>query len=47
MVIMEKLIEPLRLRIVKCAELEPPFGSKAKMAMVGRQVSFNCEPAHP
>lgn len=34
------------LRIVTNAELELPFGSRAKMAMVVRQASFNSEPAH-
>jgi len=34
------------LRIVTNAELELPFGSRAKMATVVRQASFNGEPAH-
>ena len=34
------------LRIVTNAELELPFGSRAKMATVVRQASFNGGPAH-
>lgn len=34
------------LRIVTNAELELPFGSRAKTAMVVRQASFNGGPAH-
>jgi len=34
------------LRIVKAAGLELPFGPSAKMATVGRSVSFDGEPTH-
>lgn len=45
---MEKLIEPSFITHRDAAELEPPYGSRAKKkAKVGRQVSINGEPAHP
>ncbi len=43
---MDNLGEVSLLRIVKSAELELPFGSRAKMATVVRQASFNGGPAH-
>ena len=43
---MGNVSEVLVLRIVRAAELELPFGSSAKMAMVGRSVSFDGEPTH-
>ena len=43
---MDNVSEALSLHIVTTAELELPFGSRAKMAMVVRQASFECEPAH-
>ena len=38
--------EALVLSIVRAAGLELPFGPSAKMAMVGRSVSFDGEPTH-
>ena len=46
MVGMDNVSEVLALRIVKIAGLEPPFGPRAKKAMVGRSVSLECEPTH-
>jgi hypothetical protein len=43
---MDNICEVSLLRIVKRAELELPFGSRAKMAMVVRQASFNGGPAY-
>ena len=37
---MDNVSEVLALRIVNSAGLEPPFGPRAKMAMVGRSVSI-------
>ncbi len=46
MVGMDNVSEVLELRIVKSAGLEPPFGPRAKMAMVGKSVSIDGEPTH-
>ncbi len=46
MVGMDNVSEVLALRIVSRAGLEPPFGPRAKMAMVGRSVSIHSEPTH-
>ena len=43
---MDNISEVSLLRIVTSAELELPFGSRAKMAMVVRQASFDNGPAH-
>ena len=43
---MDNVSEVSLLRIVTSAELELPFGSRAKMATVVRQASFSGEPAH-
>ncbi len=43
---MDNTCEVSLLRIVKSAELELPFGSRAKTATVVRQASFNGGPAH-
>ncbi len=47
MIGMGNVSKVLELRIVNAAELEPPFGSRAKMALVGRSVSIDGEPTHP
>ncbi len=46
MIGMDNVSEVLALRIVSKAGLEPPFGPRAKMAMVGRSVSIDDEPTH-
>ena len=43
---MDNVSEALSLHIVTTAELELPFGSRAKMATGVRQASLNSEPAH-
>ena len=43
---MGNVSEVSALRIVKAAGLELPFGPNAKMATVGRSVSFDGEPTH-
>jgi len=43
---MDNVSKALLLRIVKAAELELPFGSRAKTATVVRQASLDGEPAH-
>jgi len=43
---MDNVSEVSLLRIVTSAELALPFGSRAKMATVVRQASFNGGPAH-
>ena len=43
---MDNVSEVLALRIVTAAGLEPLFGPRAKMAMVGRSVSLEGEPTH-
>ena len=43
---MDNVSEVLALRIVSKAGLEPPFGPRAKMAMVGRSMSLEGEPTH-
>ncbi len=47
MICMGNVSEVLALRIVKQAGLEPPFGPRAKMALVGRLVSIDGEPTYP
>ena len=47
MVGMDNVSEALVLRIVRAAEREPLFGSRAKKGMVGRSASFNGKPTHP
>ena len=46
MIGMDNVSEVLALRIVTAAGLEPLFGPRAKMAMVGRSVSLEGEPTH-
>ena len=46
MIGMGNVSEVLVLRIVRAAGLELPFGPSAKMAKVGRSVSFDGEPTH-
>jgi hypothetical protein len=43
---MDNVSEVLVLRTVSKAGLEPPFGPRAKMAMVGKSVSIDGEPTH-
>ena len=43
---MDNVSEVLALRIVSKAGLEPPFGPRAKMALVGRSVNIDGEPTH-
>ncbi len=43
---MDNVSEASSLHIVTSAELELPFGSKAKTATVVRQASFDGGPAH-
>ncbi len=47
MICMGNVSEVLELHIVSKAELELPFGSKAKTAMVGRLVSIDGKPTYP
>jgi len=46
MIGMDNVSEVLELRIVKAAGLEPPFGPRAKMAVLGRSASIDGEPTH-
>ena len=46
MIGMDNVSKVLVLRTVKAAGLELPFGPNAKMATVGRSVSFDGEPTH-
>ena len=43
---MGNVSEVSALRTVKAARLELPFGRRAKMAIVGRSVSFDGKPTH-
>jgi len=43
---MDNVSEVLELRIVSEAGLEPPFGPRAKMALLGRSVSIDGELTH-
>ena len=43
---MDNVSEVSVLRIVSTAGLELPFGPRAKMAMLGRSVSFDGELTH-
>jgi hypothetical protein len=43
---MDNVSKASSLRIVSEAELELPFGSRAKMATVVRQASLDGRPAH-
>ena len=47
MVGMGNVSEALELHIVSKAGLEPPFGPRAKMALLGRSVSIDGELTHP
>ena len=44
---MGNVSEALELHIVSKAGLEPPFGPRAKMALLGRSVSIDGELTHP
>jgi hypothetical protein len=43
---MGNVSEVLALRIVNKAGLEPPFGPRVKMALVGRSASIDGEPIY-
>ena len=47
MICMGNVSEVLVLHIVSKAELELPFGSRAKTALVGRLVSIDGKPTYP